>query len=183
MIPPEEQTAEAATPAVARMEAAAEAPSGAAAPGVAATTEAATAGEATPDATAWLVDASVALKWFLPVDREPNGELARSAIGKLAMRTTALAVHEVGNILTRHSGWSADRVAAGLQLLLEICGDPVELAPEDHLPAAQLALEHDLTFYDASYVAIARRTRRGLLSADGDLLTPRLALPLQDALA
>jgi predicted nucleic acid-binding protein len=145
--------------------------------------ETATTGEAAPDATAWIVDASVALKWFLPVDREPDGELARSAIGKLAMRTTALAVHEVGNILTRRSGWSADRIAAGLQLLLEICGDPVELAPEDHLPAAQLALEHDLTFYDASYVAIARRTRRGLLSADGDLLAPRLALPLQDALA
>ncbi len=145
--------------------------------------QAATRGGPPLDATAWLVDASVALKWFLPVDREPDGELARAAIGKLAMRTTALAVHEVGNILTRSSGWSADRVAAGLQLLLKICGDPVELVPEDHLPAVQFALEHDLTFYDASYVAIARRTRRELLSADGDLLTPHLALPLQDALA
>src|SRR5271156_6769235 len=102
---------------------------------------AAPTGGPAPDATAWIIDASVALKWFLPVDREPDGELARSAIGRLAMRTTALAVHEVGNILTRCSGWPADRVAAGLQLLLEICGDPVELAPEDHLPAAQLALE------------------------------------------
>jgi predicted nucleic acid-binding protein len=133
--------------------------------------------------TAWIVDASVALKWFLPADREPDGELARSAIGKLAMRTTALAVHEVGNILTRHSGWTAERIAAALGLLLEICGDPIELAPEDHHPAAQIALEHDLTFYDASYVAIARRTQRRLLSADGDLLTPRLALPLHGALS
>ncbi len=134
-------------------------------------------------ATAWIVDASVALKWFLPADREPDGELARSAIGKLAMRTTALAVHEVGNILTRHSAWTAERIAAALRLLLEICGDPIELAPEDHHPTAQLALAHDLTFYDASYVAIARRTQRTLLSADGDLLAPQLALPLHDALA
>ncbi len=59
----------------------------------------------------------------------------------------------------------------------------MELTPEDHHPAARLALEHDLTFYDASYVAIAGRTKRRLLSADGDLLTPGLALPLQDALA
>jgi predicted nucleic acid-binding protein len=144
--------------------------------------EAAPTGGPAPNATAWIVDASVALKWFLPVDREPDGELARLAIGKLAMRTTTLAVHEVGNILARRSGWGAERVVAGLQLLLEICGDPVELVPEDHLPAAQLALEHDLTFYDASYVAIARRTQRGLLSADGDLLAPRLAFPLLDAL-
>jgi predicted nucleic acid-binding protein len=49
--------------------------------------------------SACLLDASVALKWFLPVEREPDGPLARSAIGNLAMRTTALAIYEVGNIL------------------------------------------------------------------------------------
>ncbi|HWX44791.1 MAG TPA: PIN domain-containing protein [Solirubrobacteraceae bacterium] len=178
---PEEPTKEASTPGVAAMEAAAETTSGAAVLGVGKTAATTSAEEAV--VAAWIVDASVALKWFLPADREPDGELARAAIGKLAMRTTALAVHEVGNILTRHSGWTAHQVAAALRLLLEICGDPVELAPEDHHPAAQLALEHDLTFYDASYIAIARRTRRRLLSADGDLLTPRLALPLHDALA
>lgn len=132
---------------------------------------------------AWLVDASVALKWFLPVEREPDGALARAAVGHLAMRTTALAIHEVGNILTRNSGWPVERIASALDLLLEICGDPIDLLAEDFAPTAQLALAHDLTFYDASYAAIAKRTRRTLLSADGDLLTPRLALPLQDAIA
>ncbi len=183
MTPPEERAAQGATPGVARTEAAAKTASEAASPGVATTTEAVATAGAGAVATAWIVDASVALKWFLPVDREPDGELARSAIGKLAIRTTALAVYEVGNILTRHSGWTPERIAAALKLLREICGDPLELAPEDHHPTAQLALEHDLTFYDASYVAIARRTGRGLLSADRDLLTPQLALPLQDALA
>jgi predicted nucleic acid-binding protein len=130
----------------------------------------------------WLVDASIALKWFLPVDREPDGELARTAIGHLAMRTTTLAVYEVGNILTRHSGWTASRIATGLGVLEEICGDPIELVPEDRHPAARLALEHKLTFYDASYVAIAHRTGRRLLSADRDLIAPRLAVALQDAL-
>jgi predicted nucleic acid-binding protein len=172
--PPKEQPKEAAAQGAAPMGAAA-----------GRTSEAIAAEPASTEAVAaaWIVDASVALKWFLPADREPDGELARSAVGKLAMRTTALAVCEVGNILTRHSGWTADKIAAALGLLLEICGDPVELVPEDHHPAARLALEHDLTFYDASYVAIAARTKRRLLSADGDLLTPRLALPLQDALA
>jgi hypothetical protein len=51
----------------------------------------------------WLVDASIALKWFLPIDREPDGYLARALIGSLAMRTTSLAFYEVGNILTRRS--------------------------------------------------------------------------------
>lgn len=131
----------------------------------------------------WIVDASIVLKWFLPVDREPEGALARTAIGRLAMRTTALAFHEVGNILTRQSGWEVEQIGAALDLVLEICGEPVELAAEDYRPTAQLAREHDLTFYDASYVTIARRTGRALLSADADLLTPRLAIALHEALA
>lgn len=126
-----------------------------------------------------LVDASVALKWFLPVERERDGVLARSTIGRVAMRTTALAVHEVGNILVRRSGWTAKEIVSGLDLLLEICGDPIPLRPEDHSATAQLALEHDLTFYDASYAAIARRTGRRLLSADEDLLKPGLAVSLR----
>ena len=125
------------------------------------------------EAEAWLVDASVAAKWFLPVEREPDGELARTAIGRLPMRTTALAMHEVGNVLTIHSGWPADRIASALDLL----------RPEDHRVAAELAIGHRLTFYDASYAAIARRTGRRLLSADSDLLDARLALGLKSALS
>jgi predicted nucleic acid-binding protein len=136
----------------------------------------------TASADAWVVDASVAVKWFLPVEREPDGELARSSIGRLAMRTTTLAVHEVGNVLTIHSGWSAEKIAAALALLTEICGDPLELNPQDHRTVADLALAHDLTFYDASYVAIARRTGRRLLSADRDLIAPGLAVGLGSAL-
>lgn len=136
----------------------------------------------TPAADAWVVDASVAVKWFLPVEREPDGELARAAIGRLAMRTTALAVHEVGNVLTLHSGWPAAKVAAALGLLEEICGGPLELRPEDHRLAVELALTHDITFYDASYAAIARRSDRRLLSADDDLLAPGLATDLTSAL-
>jgi predicted nucleic acid-binding protein len=129
-------------------------------------------------ADAWIVDASVAVKWFLPVEREPDGELARRAIGRLAMRTTALATHEVGNVLTIHSGWPAEKIATALDLLVEICGDPLELRPTDYRISAELALAHDLTFYDASYVAIARRTDRRLLSADSDLLESGLAIGL-----
>jgi predicted nucleic acid-binding protein len=134
------------------------------------------------ESSGWIVDASVALKWFLPVEREPDGTLARSVIGRLAMRTTALAVHEVGNILTRNSGWPANRIAAALDLLLEICGDPLPLLPDDHHTTAQLALIHNLTFYDASYAAIAMRAGRMLISADADLLTPGLAVTLREAL-
>jgi predicted nucleic acid-binding protein len=136
----------------------------------------------TVGADGWLVDASVALKWFLPVDREPDGDIARTAIGRLAMRTTSLAFYEVGNILARHSGMEAVQIGAALGLLEDICGDPIELTSADRQSAAALALQHRLTFYDASYAAVANRTGRRLLSADEDLLRPKLAVTLQESL-
>jgi predicted nucleic acid-binding protein len=133
--------------------------------------------------TTWLVDASVALKWFMPRESEPDADLARCAIGRLAMRTTSLAVYEIGNILTRKSGWDADQIAFALKVLDDICGDPLDLKPADHHVAAEIALAHDITFYDASYAAITQRTQRRLLSADRDLIDPGLALSLTHAMA
>jgi len=85
-------------------------------------------------------------------------------------------------VLTIHSGWPAEKVDAALDLLIEICGDPLDLLPADRHLAADLALAHDLTYYDASYAAIARRVDRRLLSADADLLGPDLAVNLRSAL-
>jgi len=133
-----------------------------------------------PRFDAWIVDSSVALKWFLPVEREPDGELARSLVGRLAMRTTTLAVYEVGNILIRQGGWEPARVEAALALLGEICGDPIGLEDEDHGATARIAARHGLTFYDASYAVIAQRLGRGLLSADADLLDAKLATAVSD---
>ncbi len=134
------------------------------------------------EASAWVVDASVAAKWFRPSEDEPEGQLAREAIGELVMRVTTLTLYEVGNLLTRHAGRDAAAVRASLDLLLEICGEPLALLPEDYGAAAELALAHDLTFYDASYVAIANRVGRRVLSADSDLLAPGLAASLETAL-
>jgi predicted nucleic acid-binding protein len=138
---------------------------------------------ASADFNAWVVDASVAAKWFRSVEQEPEWQLAREAIGRLAMRITTLTLYEVGNVLTRHSGWPAERVGAAMDLLLEICGEPIALLSEDHRVATELAITHGLTFYDASYVAIANRVGRRVLSADGDLVDPGLAVTLETALS
>jgi predicted nucleic acid-binding protein len=133
-------------------------------------------------ASAWVVDASVAAKWFRPTEQEPEGLLARQAIDGLVMQITTLTVYEVGNLLVRRAGRDADRVRASLELLQEICGEPLALLPQDHGMVAELGLTHGLTFYDASYVAIAHRVGRGVLSADEDLVGPGLASTLADAL-
>ena len=98
------------------------------------------------------------------------------------MRTTSLALYEVGNVLSRDADWGAQRVSTALELLGEICGDPIDLTVEDYDATTRLTAEHGLTFYDASYVAIAHRVGRAVLSADEDLIGPGLASGLAAAL-
>lgn len=131
-----------------------------------------------PERTAWIVDASVALKWFMPASTEPDSDLARATIGRFPLKTTTLAMYEVGNRLTRSGGMSSHHVEEALVQLVEICGEPEPLIPADFGPAAELAQTHRITFYDASYVAIANRLNREVLSADSDLTKPGLAKDL-----
>jgi predicted nucleic acid-binding protein len=135
-----------------------------------------------PTSAGWIVDASVAVKWFLPVESEPDVALARQAIGRLPMLLTTLTIYETGNVLTRASGFPPHLVAQGLGRLLDICGPAEDLDPEDFVVSARLVEAHGITFYDASYSAIAQRLNRGVISADRDLLEPGLAVSLGDAI-
>jgi predicted nucleic acid-binding protein len=135
-----------------------------------------------PGASGWIVDASVAVKWFLPTEAEPDVALAREAIGRLPMRLTTLTTYETGNVLTRTAGFSPDLTARGLGRLLDICGPAEDLEPEDFRVSAELTRRHGITFYDASYSAIALRLNRKVISADSDLLDPGLAVTLSEAM-
>lgn len=134
-----------------------------------------------PAAGGWIVDASVAVKWFKPASIEPDSDLARKAVATLSLKTTSLAYYETGNVLGR-AGQTPGQVASNLGVMSEACGLPLELTPEDFAVCAEIANEHRITFYDASYVAIARRLNRHVLSADSDLLGPGLASDLRTAL-
>ena len=136
-----------------------------------------------PGGSGWIVDASVAVKWFLPSEAEPDVALAREAIGRLPMRLTTLTTYETGNVLTRTAGFSPDLAALGLERLLDICGPAEELHPDDFRVSAELTRRHGITFYDASYSAIAQRLNRNVISADSDLLDPGLAVTLNEAMA
>ncbi len=131
--------------------------------------------------TGLIVDASVAVKWFLPAAREPEAELARGIMGKFPLRTTTLAYYEVGNALTKKGRLTPEMVRECLETITATCGTPVDMTAADHEKAASIADQHSVTFYDASYVAIARRFGRRVVSADRDLLEPGLAVDLATA--
>lgn len=119
-------------------------------------------------------DANVALKWFRTAGEEDLTD-AHALLGAHTARRIALVVldltsFEVGNALLRGgAGADADQTWTVLDALAEIC--PV-VAPEgaDLRLAAQLAQQHDLSFYDAAYAAVAQRRGAELATLDGALL-------------
>jgi predicted nucleic acid-binding protein len=134
-----------------------------------------------------LADANVVLKWF----HEQGEEEVTSARALLeAHRDRRLSVlmldltpYEVGNALIRgRAGLGAEQVAIVLAAARAICvavtPDEAELAH-----AVELAVEHELTLYDAAYAAVAQRRDAMLATFDRRLLASGLGARPGDVLA
>ena len=129
--------------------------------------------------TALLVDTSVLVKWF-HTEGEGDIDAARAlrsahVTGVVEAHILELAVYELGNVLVRALGWAAGEVADQLHDLLVLVGTPVVMSPDWLAEAATLAVEHRLTFYDASWAAAAGELGVSLVSADRQLLRSGLA--------
>ena len=130
--------------------------------------------------TAVVSDASVVLKWFHETGEE-DVESARALLEayageRIALLVLDLTTYEVGNALARGAAKAApDNVSTVLEALGDLCPH-VSLEPAERRLAADLAVEHRLTFYDAAYAAAAR-SRTGLLATfDRQLLSTGLGL-------
>jgi predicted nucleic acid-binding protein len=130
----------------------------------------------------WIVDASVAVKWFRSREIEPDRAQAEALIARASIRTTNLCLFEVGNALALKTRDSDEQIGLKLSALVRYCGPPIDLLPADYASTSRLVRKHGLTFYDASYVAIAERLGRKVISADRDLLGPGLAVDIGTAL-
>lgn len=126
-----------------------------------------------------LVDSSVVIKWF---HAEGESELDESRAirgahlsGELEAMVIDLAVYEVGNVLARALRWPASDIAQQLEDLLAVLGRPLVMAPAWLRDAAELAETHGLSFYDASWAAVAQALQVPLVSADRQLLSAGLA--------
>lgn len=125
-------------------------------------------------------DANVALKWFHSEGEEGVEESRALLAGHrdrlLSILLLDLTLYEVGNALMR-GGAGADATAAAtvIRALREVC--PV-IAPTDSELAlsAELAAEHDLTLYDASYAAVARARGAQVATFDRKLLDAGLGV-------
>lgn len=123
---------------------------------------------------ALVVDTSVAFKWFRREGQEPAVPAAMAVLerhlqGQVLLHAPDLLVYEFGNILkvrSRQSGESPARILDDLfRLELSFHRQEQALARE----ALQLALVLNVTFYDASFVALAGSLNAGLVTADARL--------------
>ena len=120
--------------------------------------------------TRGVVDASVLVKMFLPED---DSDVATGLLRDLEIRAVPeLALAECANIF-----WTWVRRGRLSRELAWQCFDDLRALPlqvwsmEDVLhDALSLAFEHDVTVYDATYVALARALALPFITADAALV-------------
>ena len=122
------------------------------------------------DASVWVASGAPANRWY-----ESASRLVRKPPAPLA--AIDLTFYEVANAVGVRDG-KPDAARALTQILRRRCRDRiVALDAELFDSTLEVAAEYDLSAYDASYVAVARRTGWRLVSIDiRDLVSKGLAV-------
>jgi predicted nucleic acid-binding protein len=113
-----------------------------------------------------VVDASVAIKWFLP---EPHDDhAARLRKPETGLDAPDLIFAEVGNALWKRVRRGELTPAVAGRIIAALSRMPIETYPSRQLAGAalQIACTTGITAYDALYVATALLTDSRLVTAD-----------------
>ncbi|WP_249011373.1 type II toxin-antitoxin system VapC family toxin [Conexibacter sp. DBS9H8] len=100
------------------------------------------------------------------LDSGPDGRWATSALSDADLLAPSLISFEAANVLRRHelAGLvSPDQTAQAHVDLLDLT---IELWPHELLAKRAWELRHNLSIYDASYVALAEATNTALVTLD-----------------
>ena len=102
----------------------------------------------------------------LLLDSGPDGQWVTRAVNAQEILAPALITYETANVIRRHElagKISADQAAQAHADLLDL---PIELWPYELLAARAWELRHNLSIYDAAYVALAETTDLTLVTLD-----------------
>lgn len=116
--------------------------------------------------TRYVVDASVALKWFIP---ERLSEAAgRLHLGKHSLSVPAFFWLEIGNVLAKKIRRGELTRTEGDYILDELHHLPLQRHADEHLfrPAYALALQTQRSLYDCLYLALAEAIDGRMVTAD-----------------
>lgn len=126
------------------------------------------------DFDAAVLDSSVVIKWFREGEilREKALLLRRAYLeGKLRLAVPDLLFYEIANVLRYKLDLNPPQVQAAVQSLFDMRLERIALTPELLHRAIKIAYTHDLTVYDAAFVACAEEIRAMLITADENLIT------------
>jgi predicted nucleic acid-binding protein len=135
--------------------------------------------------TSYVLDASVAAKWFLPGADEPLSNealrLLRSyADGQVSFLVPDLFFPEFSNVLSEAERRGRCSVATADVALSEVLRGGFPIFPSSPLiqPAIQIARTFDRPVYDCIYVALAIETNTHLVTADEKLANALPGMPV-----
>ena len=116
----------------------------------------------------YIVDASIILKWVLEKEKEPDHDKATGLLhvwlrGAVGIAAPSLWTYEVANILGRVL---PDEASQKMKLLLDLQIDVVDCSEQMIQQCFAWMKEHQITFYDAAYLAAAYATDAVLLTSD-----------------
>ncbi|OPY79872.1 MAG: PIN domain protein [Syntrophorhabdus sp. PtaU1.Bin153] len=116
----------------------------------------------------YVVDASVILKWVLGDEKEPDQIKAMQLLnawttGDAAISAPTLWQYEVGNFLGREV---PEEAKEKMDLLLDLRIRNVELSDNMYQLCFTWMREYKISFYDASYLAVAYDIQAMLVTAD-----------------
>ena len=119
-------------------------------------------------AAALVVDASIAVKWFMPELDSPDAMRIRNAHAnqQISLFAPALLTYELANALRFRSTLSDDDLEMAITSLFDL--DLALIAPTEKsvADAAVLARTLDLTIHDATYLELAQNLDYQLVTSD-----------------
>ena len=143
--------------------------------------------DANPDATGWVLDASVTMPWFFADEATPFTEGLLDALGAQDLWAPSLWVIECSNVL--QSAQRRQRIDARrrAEIASELSALPVRIdqEPPSFVNLDRLVAAHGLSAYDAVYLELAQRRSLVLVSLDARLIAAARTLghPVLSALA
>jgi predicted nucleic acid-binding protein len=134
----------------------------------------------------YVIDASVAAKLFIDEEYSDKAvELIEACIrGYLTLLVPTLIVYELGNVFWKHPQITAEKACMFLKSFLDLGITLVDVSSDYDLlkETCSISKSEDLTFYDAAYIAMARRNETRLITADEKICEriPDVAMLLRD---
>jgi len=118
----------------------------------------------------YVIDSSVVAKCFIVEDYSDKAvEVMNAHVeGHLSLSAPSLIVYELGNIFWRHPRITPEKAYEFIEKFLDLQIGLVDIWSDAELlkNACTISRTRNLTFYDASYLAIVKREGAKLVTAD-----------------